>query len=72
MSNLLDEARTRNTGEPMMLVIHGPTWTNRMPLDAHALTTVIPELTANGWTMEANARLGCIDMFSPVLLEDAA
>lgn len=54
-----------NTQEPMRLVIHGPTWKNTMPYDAHAMTVVVPSLTKHGWRFEANKALNRFDIFSP-------
>jgi hypothetical protein len=60
-----------NSEGPMQLVIHGPTWTNRMPYDAHAMTVVVPNLVKVGWEFEANERFNCFDLFWPVIGEDA-
>lgn len=54
-----------NTQGQMRLVIHGPTWKNTMPYDAHAITVVVPNLLAHGWTLKANKLLSRFEIFSP-------
>lgn len=54
---------------PVRLLIHGPTWKNTMPLDAHALTVVLPFLTRAGWLVEADDRLNRIDVRPPKIWE---
>lgn len=62
---LTNQCPEGNTQEPMRLVIHGPTWKNWMPYDAHAMTVVVPSLTRHGWEFAANEKLGRFEMFCP-------
>lgn len=55
-----------NGQEQITLVIHGPSWTNTMPLDAHAITVVLPQLLHAGWQITADDRRpNRIDVVSP-------
>lgn len=58
-----------NTQAQITLVIHGPTWTNRMPYDAHAMTVVLPSLQKSGWAVEAHERLPIINVICPFMQE---
>lgn len=59
-----------NTQEEIRVFIHGPCWTNHMPLSANALLVIIPQLMRAGWTMSADERLGRIDIICPSFDED--
>lgn len=58
-----------NTQAEITLVIHGPTWKNRMPFDAHAMTVVLPSLQKSGWEVKADERLPIINVYCPLLQE---
>lgn len=51
-----------DSAEPDHLVIHGPSWTNRMPLDDHARNVVLPAL--KGWIIRRHP-LGWLEVITP-------
>ena len=47
------------------LVVHGPSWTNWMPFDAHARSVVLPYLQEAGWHIRHSVGLARIDATTP-------
>jgi hypothetical protein len=47
------------------LVLHGPSWTNWMPFDAHARQVLLPWLLANNWHIRVSGALRRIDAITP-------
>lgn len=70
MATLANQCPAGNTQEQITLVIHGPTWINRMSYDAHAMMVVLPMLLKSGWSVEASGKLPVINVICP-MLQDA-
>lgn len=63
-SNILDEIPVCNTDDLDEIVIHGPTWTRRMPADDHSRSIAAELIDRWGWHAKPNS-LGWLDVVTP-------
>jgi hypothetical protein len=60
----LDRGQINTLGDHAEIVIHGPTWTRRMPCDDHSRSIAAELIERWGWHAKPNS-LGWLDVVTP-------